>query len=567
MAVINEIVRTGDIIWAAAEGGVLRYDRSERSYTRFTRVDGLAGNQVLSAVEDGEGNLWFGTGGDGLSKFVVSANRFSDPFSEFRELDLNDLAAEADRLYIASNVGISLFLTDVERVKENYRQFGSLPRDAAVHAVAVYDGKVWAGTERGLAWADLAEPNLQDPLVWATDDGVGEVADLLVANDTLFAAGGQRVWFWDQDQKSWISEIRLRAEISSLGLYNGTVTALTVDSRFFHRQSRSDWNSIGVSDNARTLSRDGAALWVGTDEGLVVLGDAQPPPLGDPPANHFHEMALTAAGNLWVASIPNDKTVPARGLFHFDRTSWSVEDRTTGSPSDLTVAVETDELDQLWVGTWAHGLAVFDSQRRWHQLNQSNSVLRGITEPDAPKFVVISDIERDRNGNMWLANIQAGLAVMDGFPPVQSFLNTQESLGIAPGRDIGKLAIGPDDLKWISTSRDGLIMFDDGGTPFEAGDERKVVLNTGFDSRLGSDFVTAVYSNQAGIVWIGTDNGLNRVNYRYDKRSGSFEVSNWRQYGLDNGLLSPVITDIEGDRVTLRVRSRRDWVPVVCLMA
>ena len=87
MGVINEIVRIQDIVWAATDGGVLRYDVTKRSYTRFTRADGLSGNEVLSAVSDADGNLWFGTNGDGLSKFVVSANRF-ESFSAFRELEL-----------------------------------------------------------------------------------------------------------------------------------------------------------------------------------------------------------------------------------------------------------------------------------------------------------------------------------------------------------------------------------------------------------------------------------------------------------------------------------------------
>ena len=546
MNVVNEIVPVEDIVWAATDGGVLRYDTTARTYTRFTRVDGLAGNHVLSAVADAEGDLWFGTNRGGLSKFVVSAGRFTDPFDEFGEFELNDLATAGDHLYVASNVGISLFLTDVERVKENYRQFGSLPRNAAVAAVAVFDGTIWAGTEAGLAWADLADQNLQDPQSWSTDDSVGEATDLLVASDTLFAAAGQSVWRWDAAREEWIAERRLGA-IASLGMLDGKVVALTVGSRFSQRQSRSRWTSIPASDNSRTLSREGAELWVGTYEGLTVLGDDPPPPLGDPPANHFYEMTLSAGGNLWVASIPNDQTVPPRGVFQFDRTRWRVHDRTTGSPSDLTVAVETDERDQLWVGTWAHGLAVLDSQGHWRHLNHSNSVLGGITEPDVPHFVVISDIERDRHGNMWLANIQAGLAVMDGYPPRRSHLNAQETLGIAPGRNIGKLAVGPDDLKWIGTAQDGLILFDDGGTPFESGDERAVVINTGFDARLGSDRVTAVYSNKAGVVWVGTDNGLNRVSYRYDDTTGGFEIRTWREYRLHNGLLSPEITDIEGD--------------------
>ena len=258
-------------------------------------------------------------------------------------------------------------------------------------------------------------------------------------------------------------------------------------------------------------------------------------------------MALSAGGDLWVVSTPNDQTVHAKGIYHFDRTRWWVHDQVSGLPTNLTVAVENDARDQLWVGTWGRGLVVLDTQGNWLHLDQSNSVLKGITRPDSPTFVVVSDIERDGQGNIWLANIQAGLAVMDGFPARRSYLNEQEALGMAPGRNISKLAIGPDDLKWIGTAQDGVVLFDDGGTPFDAGDERAIVINTGFDQRLGSDRVTAVYSNQAGVVWVGTDNGLNRISYRYDARTGDLAIPAWREYRLHNGLLSPEITDIEGD--------------------
>ncbi len=544
MATVNEIVRTQNIIWAATDGGVLRYDLSTRTYERFTRVDGLAGNQVLSAVVDDEGNLWFGTSGHGLSKFIVSSDRFSSPFTEFSEFQLNDLTIAGDRLYIASNVGISLFLTDVERVKENYRQFGSYPRDAAVSAVAVHDGKLWAGTENGLAWADLTEPNLQDPQAWSTDDTIGPVADFLVVSDTLLTAAGQGIWRWHTSRERWISESQMGV-VTSLGMYNDKAVALTAANRFQQRETRTRWTQLSTSGNVRTLSRDGQELWVGTYEGLAVLGDDPPPPLGDPPENHFYDMTMLAGDNLWVASIPNDQTVIIKGLYHFDQTRWWIHDTNNGMPSNLTVAVERDRSGQLWVGTWGHGFIVLDSQSNWRHFNQSNSVLEGI--PEFPNFVVVSDIHRDSSGNMWLANVQAGLAVIDGFPIGRSHLHTQSTLGLASGRDIGKLAISPDDLKWIGTARDGLIMFDDGGTPFDDGDERSISINTGFDSRLGSDRVTAVYSNQAGVVWVGTDNGLNRVSYLYDRATGDFEIRSWREYRLHNGLHSPVVTDIEGD--------------------
>lgn len=544
MATVNEIVRTGDTIWAATNGGVLQYNLDSRAYERFTRVDGLAGNRVLSTVADSENNLWFGTGGDGLSKFDTSLGRFTSPFTEFEEFELNDLAIAGDELYIASNVGISLFLTDVERVKENYRQLGSGPRDAIISAVAVHDGKLWAGTESGLAWADLIEPNLQDPQVWSTHDTFGAAADFLVAGDTLYVAFSQGVWRWDIGGQFLRAESQI-GTVVSLGMLEGQPVALRHDSRVYHRLRQGRWTQLETRGNLRTLSRQGEELWIGTHEGLAVVGDIPPPPLGDPPANHFYDMTMLAGGNLWVASIPNDQTVAIRGLYHFDGTRWWIHDINSGSPSNLTVAVEQDRSGNMWVGTWGHGLIIRDAGGNWQRMSHSNSVLQGI--PADAGFVVVSDVQRDDRGNMWLANVQAGLAVMDGFPTRRSHLYPQGTLGLASGRDIGKLAISPDDLKWIGTAQDGLVLFDDGGTPFEDGDERVVSINTGFDSRLGSDRVTAVYSNQAGVIWVGTDNGLNRVKYRYDRDTGDFEISSWREYRLHNGLLSPVITDIEGD--------------------
>ena len=52
-------------IWFSNWDGVYRYDG--KSFTTFTKKDGLSGNVVARMIEDKKGNIWFG--GDGLSRY------------------------------------------------------------------------------------------------------------------------------------------------------------------------------------------------------------------------------------------------------------------------------------------------------------------------------------------------------------------------------------------------------------------------------------------------------------------------------------------------------------------
>ena len=163
---------------------------------------------------------------------------------------------------------------DVERVAENYRQFGSLPRDSAVAAVAVFGGRVWVGTDGGLAWANLAESNLQDPQAWSTAERVGNVTSLLVASDTLFAAADRSILRWDTTLKRWLTEVRL-GTVTSLGMYDGSVVALGKED-IFHRLSRGNWTTrwLGALDRdlrgpCRSRRRSAAAAGGHSCESLL----------------------------------------------------------------------------------------------------------------------------------------------------------------------------------------------------------------------------------------------------------------------------------------------------------
>ena len=539
---IDRLLVYGDAVWAITAGGVLRYDQATQSYDRFTRLDGLPGNRISSLAVDDNGHLWFGTRFQGLSRYRPEEGRFDPPFFDFVSRGINALAAHQDRIYVGTEEGVSAFLIDKEEVKETYRQLGHLPKDTEVTKVVVFAGNLWVGTVGGLAWADLSQPNLQDPDSWKNSMLPGHVHDMLVHRDTLFVASARNIWRTRPDFRR--PELDYSGvDVISLGLFEGELTAATRDDRFLRRESALNWQRIsaqGISA-ANDLSDVEGPMWVASGNGLRVMGADPPLPPREPKGNFFFDITKTPDGHVWVASVPKDN-LPAFGLYEFDGEGWTTHTLETNLASETVTAVEPDANGLLWVGNWGRGIDVLDTTATWRRLNTTNSELQGI---EGGRFVAVSDIARDDEGLMWIGTVLVGLAVMDSWRPSQTQLYTQAE--IKASRDINKISIGPDRLKWIGTARDGFILFDDGGTPFDKGDESGMTFTTLSHPKLTSDRVSDVHVDGTGRIWVATDGGLNAIRGTYNRDDEHFDVESWLVYNTNNGLPTSVVTALEED--------------------
>ncbi len=546
MRQINQVLVLDGQVWNATAGGVLHFDPGQRTFARYTRLEGLAGNQVLSLTADENGHLWFGTDGQGLSRFRPAEKHFDPPYLDFRELRIEALAAAQGRIFVATDRGISVFLSDKEEVRETYHRLGDMAKDIQINDLVVFGGALWAATPDGVAWAALDQPNLQDPESWNTNRFLGPTSELLVNGDTLMAASARNVFTFSRQENRFVPDYGDTSRLQGLGSFQGQAVISLQDGRFLRRTGPGEWTRQPGPrlTEVRALSQGDSALWVGTKQGLLAVGALTPPAPSEPGANQFYEMKRLDNGELWVSSVPNDFSDP-HGLYQFDGTRWQVHDKTTGLPSNTLVSLETDSQDRLWAGTWGHGVVIRDFTGTWQRLNQTNSLLRGI---GAKKdFVAISDITRDSTGLMWLANVQIGLVVMDAFPPTQSQLFENPALSLAAKRDIGQVVIAPAGVKWISTETDGVVLFDDGGTPFDPADDFSLLINQLFDERLTSDRVSALMLDQSGRLWIATNSGLNAVRGTYSRASHTFRVESWRTYTAESGLPSSEVNVVEQD--------------------
>ncbi len=542
MKQVEGVLVDGDDVWAATTGGVLRYDRIQGQYDRLTRIDGLVGNRILSLAADGEGNLWFGSDGEGLSRFRPATLTFDRTYQEFRGLAITSLLAAGPRLFVGTSVGVSLFLTDREEVKETYRLLGNLPKDTAVRTLALFNDTLFVGTTVGIAWARIDHPNLQDPESWRSLNNIGPVGSLIAVGGVLYAGTVRGVLIYDPEQGGFRRDHE--EAVVSLGARGGQVVAATAEGRLLARTGEGGWRRVPAPSEMGEIkaigTTDEEVIWLGTSTGLHTIGDEPAPPSSEPGSSRFHEIAVTGEEEVWAASVPDDlRPEDDAGIYHLSAGGWSVHERRT------VVAFEADAEGRLWTGSWGAG-AFIREETGWTKVPTGRTVLRSSSSTNR-NFIVISDIHRDPAGHMWLLNTLVGVAVLDGYPPRREYLFDQKELGLLPTFDLYRMDIGPTGLKWLVSRRSGLVLLDDGGTPFDGGDDRMVNLSQAVESRLTSDRLFAVLASRDGRVWMAAENGANVLTPDYDRASGALDVAAWHVYDTSDGLPSAEISAFEED--------------------
>jgi len=212
----------GDSIWIGGTGSVVRWDKAQGSYRRYSAVDGLPHTKVLAVAVDSAGNRWFG-GDRGLSQLDAGENWThlgSDNSGLYSDQVEAIAVAGGDTLYLSHGLpGGSVSRLDSDGA---WRWFPN--REAAIQAD--YDIIVQARSSTALwtvagdvIWAGSriydGERWLEHPL----PEGKGEPTLMAVdSRDHVWAAAGEVVYEWDGTawQERWTE-------------YAARITALTSD--------------------------------------------------------------------------------------------------------------------------------------------------------------------------------------------------------------------------------------------------------------------------------------------------------------------------------------------------
>ncbi|HVU88415.1 MAG TPA: two-component regulator propeller domain-containing protein [Pirellulales bacterium] len=355
---------------------------------------GLPQPTIYAILQTHDGYLWLGTPAglvrfDGI-RFTMIPN-CADLSSE--KLRIRDLCEDPARHVWIATDGAGLIRYRGEGNDQRYTRASGMPSDDVHCVMAMRDGSVWAGTDKGLVrlgqkltvfGATQGMPIEDVRAVSQAKDGaiwVGGAGNQVCSFDgttwtshqlnSLPAQGTVRALIADKDGTIWLGttgglihlhdglETHLTTkdglpDESIYCLFQGADGTLWIGTRSgFSRRYGDEFASFDAADglsqsNVYAIYEDReGSLWVGTKHGLNQFNDRRTVPYTireGLPSNNIGALCNDATGGIWVGTL-------GAGLAHFDGRHFHTITTRDGLASDSIRALAHDSSGQIWVGT------------------------------------------------------------------------------------------------------------------------------------------------------------------------------------------------------------------------
>jgi len=576
-------------LWIGTQDGLNRYDGY--GFTVFKNQpenpNSISQDKILELFQDSQGVIWIGTWGGGLNRFDPTTQSFiryqndpDDPTSLSHDLVDVILEDPSGNLWVGTMGGLDL----LNRDNEEFTHYRIDPSDAntlsgnAISALyADQQGNLWVGTGafgvRGYRLNRL------------------DVASGVVERITLNCVAESAISKILQDEQGvlWLAHGGYNLPGSGLTRYD---PATNECSNF--RSNTNQPNSLSADNVTDLLLDENGALWVATNGGGIDRMDLQNPGIfqhyqNDPyderslNSDTVFSMMIDRTGILWIGTLDeginklNPATLPFRYYRHDLTNPQSISsskigsfaetadgqilvgtwggglnqfDPTTGQfksyrhdpndpfslAGDVISALETQENGEVWIGYRGNGIDRFD-------LNTSSLThyRRNLLVPTSLWNDEVMDLLHDGKDTLWVATM-AGLDRMDTsngqfthYVPDSSKANSLSHPAVI------SLYLDPQNQLWVGTWGGGLNRLDlnnpDSNLPYLASFvQYKHDPNN--PNSLDDDNVWAIYRSKSGVLWLGTQGGLNR----FDPSTESFKV-----FREPNGLQGEIVYGIMED--------------------
>lgn len=518
------------VIWAGTLGaGLTRYDPRTEQFTRYRHnpadPESLSSDAIRAIYKDAAGTLWIGTLDGGLNRLDPQTGRFThyrhDP-DDPAGLSSDHVEAIVEDghggLWIATYGGLDRLDPQSGRFT-HYRHEPGNPLGLGgnrVHALCLdRAGALWVGVY-----------------------GVGLYR--------LDPALGRFVSYrYDPDDPTSLSSNDINAiyEDSSGGLWVATydgLNRLNPDGTSFTRLHRAQPPFAGLASNnilTVTESRDGL-LWVGSQDYGVTIIDSDPNGFNIYRADSAFPDGLSTGG---IRAIAEDRDgtlwvgLFGAGLDRFDRTSGRAMHyrHDPNDPASLShnqvVALLIDQDGVLWVGT-NDGLNRFNRDR-----GDFTRYRHDLDDPTSLSHNDVYALLEDRAGVLWIATRGGGLCRFNrdrgDFTHYRHDPNDPASIG---SDSLLTLLEDRSGALWIGTEDNGLDRFESATGSFT---HYRHDLDD--PTSIGAHTVATLFEDADGTLWAGVWNsGLDR----FDPASDSFT-----HYRIRDGLLSDKINSIQED--------------------
>lgn len=354
-------------IWATISNhGVVRYNSTTHVLTAFNTTNGLSTNKIKNLFEDKDGNILFGTSGEGLE--VFSGEKFVS-FSKRNGMKDNQVWAiskdNAGNMWFGTNEGLTIYnpKESPDKAYKNISISEGLPNNNVRAIQADRYGNLWIGMWGGkVIRYDATQGRFQQ--VPALNDIVNNLVSSLLI---------------DKRNRLWIGTYE---GIVVYDLNTGAVKTLrTID---------------GLSDNdISCLFEDSKGnVWIGTKQKGVSVYDGK---------NFKKYNRENGLNNTSISSITEDAKhqiwigTEGGGAFVFNGKSFVNYKVKDGLVSDYVTLVMVDKNSNVWLGT-NKGLNRYNADKSTFSSFVKGDGFTGV-ETKARAFYV------DNENNLWFGTV------------------------------------------------------------------------------------------------------------------------------------------------------------------
>ena len=290
-------------------------------------------------------------------------------------------------------------------------------------------------------------------------------------------------------------------------MWFGTANGLNrYDGYSFKVYQHIDSDSTSLSDNRiRAMAEDNLGrIWIGTSNGLncfdpatetfkhYLYSENDSSTISD---NRISALLFSRNNILWIGS--------ENGLNKFDPQT-SVNIRLTrqlktrsNALANIINSIAEDANGSIWIGMWWGGLKKIDPGTL-----AITSFFSDQADPNSLSNDNVLSIFCAKDNSLWLTNYFGGLRRID--PQTCRYLPIE---GLTKTLDLGTMSQDKSGNIWIKAKPGSLVISHPSA-------QSSVILSArpGDDSSISTGFISSIFCDRTGIVWIGTDKGISYYN-------------------------------------------------------
>jgi ligand-binding sensor domain-containing protein len=525
MRQLVNVENDGKKIIAASQYGLFFYDPTAKEFQLKTTSDGLSEVRVSFISKDPSS----------AKVLIAYQNGNLDILEDDKVYNMPDILRtifqgtknvyhglwSGTDLYLSTSLGIVTVNTSRYEIRESIR-IGDNGSNIEVYQLVLFGGVLYAATESGIKKITFPNPALADYRAWTSENipfTSGRIKRLLQWNDKLIAQKSDTLFV--KENGIWKILYAAPSSISFVSVRNGKLLVGLMrsgnGSLMIYDNLNSSPNTLSTPSMMKPVDAIFVSdkLWVADGEnGLLSIANsadeaivpASPRDIAAGRAVFANRSMVATQGALDISGIPLSR--PA-GVFAFDENGWknlyNGNLALLDTVKDLHVAAIDPLTESIWAGSFGGGLLEIPKGAN-PRLYKYGSLLSA-SQPDPASFRV-TGLAFDPQRNLWIANHGSANPLVVRKPDgTWKRFSTPFQIN---GNTLRDITIDEGGRKWISGGPgNGLICFDDGGTPDIPNDDRWRWFRQGRgNGNLPSSTVLSLSIDRNGFLWVGTDRGV-----------------------------------------------------------